>query len=67
MIQIVPYNIKDNKYAKMIKSMAYIENKRSEQTREHGINFHQYGIIRLTNFHSLTLPNFTAVLSLGVS
>ena len=39
MIQIVPYNIKDNKYAKMIKSMAYIENKRSEQSRKNRISF----------------------------
>ena len=59
--------MQENKYAKMINNMAYIENKRSEQTREHGISFHQYGIIRLTNFHNLTLPNFAAVLSLGVN
>ena len=59
--------MQDNKYAKMINNVAYIENKRSEQTREHGISFHQYGTIRLTNFPNLTLPNFTAVLSIGVN
>ena len=47
--------MQENKYAKMINNMVYIENKRSEQTREHGISFH------------LTLPNFTAVLSLRVN
>ena len=55
--------MQENNYAKMINNMACIENKRSEQSRENGINFRQYGIIRLTNPYNQTLPNILRSMS----
>ena len=60
--------MQENTFAKMINNMAYIENKRSEQTREHGISFHQYaGLVKSADSSIISGPGQALKLILGAT